>query len=85
MKICKETCWETADGKLVKDGDDSAAFLFCAKGHTMSDAKVAKFKEADKFFKDAAFDGEGRVIAGAEPKPENREDETGKKLSKRGK
>lgn len=71
MRIASEKVWATADGKLVEDGNETAAFLVASKGHPVPDKKLAKFKDVDvkKFFKDAVFDRAGQMEPGKTDKP----------------
>ena len=53
MKVCKERCWLTEDGKtLVEDGDDKASRLFAVEGSSITEDRLEGIKGADKFFKD---------------------------------
>ena len=53
MKICKERCWLTEDGKgLVEDGDEKASRLFAVEGSSIAEDRLEGIKGADKFFKD---------------------------------
>ena len=52
MKVATARVWKTADGKLVKDGDENAAFLFAAKGQNVPDSQVEAFDNGGDFFED---------------------------------
>ncbi len=53
MKRATAKVWVTKDGKLVPDGDETAAFLVASKGMLIADSSVKKFgDDASKFFED---------------------------------
>lgn len=52
MKQAKEKVWRTAEGKLVKDGHESATILVAAEGQLVPDEYVDGFDNAGTFFKD---------------------------------
>lgn len=66
MKIAKAKVWADKKGRLVKDGDDSAEFLVAAAGQPVPDSIVKPYQNADEFFRDAVYDGDGKLT---EPKP----------------
>lgn len=69
-----ERLYRTNDGRLVREGDPAAAFLFCAPGQTISMADVEKY---GGFPVDAGGQG-------ATPHPDEESEELGKKESRPG-
>lgn len=54
MQVAKAKVWKTADGQLVEDGHEDAAFLFASKGMMIPDHIVTQFDNGGDFFEDVS-------------------------------
>ncbi|HEX6175886.1 MAG TPA: hypothetical protein VF089_17890 [Candidatus Binatia bacterium] len=55
-QVAKEMVWADADGKLVKDGDESAHELVARKGQLVPERKLERFKGVEAFFTPLSHD-----------------------------